>query len=98
MGFRIDGTNACDASGLSVSSAGDVNGDGLADLLIGAVFASPDGNLAAGSAYVVFGAGSFSASLALSSLDGSNGFRMDGLAPLLASARRSPQETSMAMD
>jgi FG-GAP repeat len=35
-GFRIDGIAAGDYSGLSVSSAGDVNGDGIDDLIIGA--------------------------------------------------------------
>ena len=35
-GFVINGVSESDASGLSVSSAGDVNGDGLADLIVGA--------------------------------------------------------------
>jgi hypothetical protein len=42
-------------SGFSVSSAGDVNGDGLDDLIIGAHQADPSGELAAGKSYVVFG-------------------------------------------
>ena len=82
-GFRLDGA-AYDRSGFAVSSAGDVNGDGLADLLIGAVGASPNGN-ASGASYVVFGrntaqSGPFPASLNLSSLDGTNGFRLAGVA------------------
>ena len=32
-GFRLDGVEAVDSSGSAVSGAGDVNGDGLADLL-----------------------------------------------------------------
>jgi hypothetical protein len=34
-GFVINGENAGDWSGISVSTAGDVNGDGLDDLIIG---------------------------------------------------------------
>jgi hypothetical protein len=35
-GFVINGENANDANGFSVSTAGDVNGDGLDDLIVGA--------------------------------------------------------------
>ncbi len=53
-GFRLDGVTADDWSGYSVSTAGDVNGDGIDDLLIGAWGADPNGNYS-GSSYVVFG-------------------------------------------
>jgi hypothetical protein len=80
-GFRLDGAAAGDYSGRSVSAAGDVNGDGFGDLIVGAKGASPNGNSVAGSSYVVFGkASGFAASLALSSLNGTNGFRLDGTA------------------
>ena len=36
QGFRIFGADAGDQSGYSVSSAGDVNGDGFDDLIVGA--------------------------------------------------------------
>ena len=79
-GFRIDGLAAYDISGRSVSSAGDINGDGIDDLIIGADGADPNGNFS-GSSYVVFGSGGeFSSTLNLSSLNGSNGFRIDGAA------------------
>ena len=80
-GFRLDGTANYDTSGYSVASAGDVNGDGYADLIIGAYAADPSGHSSAGSSYVVFGkAGGWAASLDLSTLNGSTGFRLDGVA------------------
>ena len=78
-GFRLDGIDAYDRSGRSVASAGDVNGDGFGDLIIGAPGADPDGDLFAGETYVVFGkANGFASSINLGALDGANGFRLDG--------------------
>jgi hypothetical protein len=79
-GFRLDGVAAFDFSGISVSSAGDVNGDGFDDLIVGAYRADPNG-IDSGSSYVVFGkSGGFAATINLSTLDGTNGFRLDGVA------------------
>jgi hypothetical protein len=50
---RIDGVTAHDAAGFSVAGAGDVNGDGALDIIVGAAFASPDGLTSAGATYVV---------------------------------------------
>jgi len=55
QGFIIQGDTASDAAGVAVSSAGDINGDGFDDLIVGAVYR---GSNHAGAAYVVFGAGS----------------------------------------
>jgi VCBS repeat-containing protein len=78
-GFRLDGESAGDNSGWSVSGAGDVNGDGYDDIIIGAHYADHDG-LSSGSSYVVFGkASGFTASIDLSSLNGRDGFRLDGV-------------------
>ena len=52
-GFRLDGIDPHDGSGVSVSTAGDVNGDGYDDILVGA----PNDHQA-GETYVVFGSGS----------------------------------------
>jgi len=83
-GFRLDGQSAINASGHTVSNAGDVNGDGFGDLIIGAPdpfsYVPEDNARLSGDAYVVFGkASGFSATLQLSSLTGANGFRVDGV-------------------
>ena len=62
-----------------MSSAGDVNGDGVADLIIGAVGA----NNAAGASYVVFGSKQLGSggTLSLGSLNGTNGLTITGINP-----------------
>src|SRR4028119_1298628 len=87
-GFAINGIAAYDDSGSSVSSAGDVNGDGFDDLIIGAIIADPNGISSAGQSYVVFGSNSgFGASFNLSTLNGSNGFAINGIAAFDNSGR-----------
>ena len=80
-GFVITGIDNYDNSGRSVSSAGDVNGDGIDDLIIGAPNADSSGNYSSeGESYVVFGSDDdFAASLDLAELDGSNGFVITGI-------------------
>ncbi len=77
-GFRLDGIATSDNAGRIVSNAGDVNGDGFTDVLIGAPFADVNG-YNSGSSYVVFGkASGFDAVVNLASLNGTNGFTING--------------------
>lgn len=79
-GFAINGVNSGDFSGSSVSNAGDLNSDGIDDLVIGANFADTNGISNTGRSYVVFGkSGGFGANFNLSSLNGSNGFAIAGI-------------------
>ena len=78
-GFRLTGIDDGDRSGCSVSSAGDMNGDGFDDLIVGAPYAgSAVGADFEGESYVVFGKASWAGTPAidLATLDGTNGFRL----------------------
>ncbi len=80
-GFAINGVEELDRTGFSVSSAGDFNGDGFDDLMIGADFAAVGDRSNAGATYILFGSNeNFDPSVDLSSLDGNNGFRINGVA------------------
>ncbi|MEO1278845.1 MAG: integrin alpha [Planctomycetota bacterium] len=78
-GFVMIPEEAQDLFGLSMAGAGDVNGDGLGDIVIG----GPGRNAiigmripTAGKAHVVFGTDSPPAELLLGELDGTNGFTL----------------------
>jgi hypothetical protein len=77
-GFVINGQCAGDRSGYSVASSGDVNGDGLADLIVGAPFGDPSSRANAGRTYVVFGKGSSTAINLSAIVNGSGGFVING--------------------
>jgi hypothetical protein len=85
-GVAIAGANVHDQSGISVSGVGDINGDGIDDILIGARLASPRRTPYAGETFVVFGRNDFPALLQLVRLlpsgggDGSEGFVLNGVA------------------
>jgi Ca2+-binding RTX toxin-like protein len=73
-GFAITGVTSGDRAGTSVSLVGDINGDGLGDVAIGA----PNANSFAGATYVVFGKNN-SNDVNLASL-GTGGFVINGSA------------------
>jgi hypothetical protein len=78
-GFLINGVAALDGAGWSVAGAGDVNGDGRADVIVGAPFSA--GNVqGSGAAYVLFGFGA--ASLSYRPLSGMQGQPVRPLTPI----------------
>jgi hypothetical protein len=77
-GFKLSGTAAGNQTANSLASAGDINGDGIDDLIVSSIDAGPHG-FASGQVYVVFGSASgFPANLDLSTLNGTNGFYING--------------------
>jgi hypothetical protein len=80
-GFRIQGADENDFSGLGLAGLGDVNGDGLDDILVGAYLAENIRDDQSGVAYVIFGK---ETTETIDLLDfhlgtqGSQGFRIDG--------------------
>jgi hypothetical protein len=54
-GFRVDGAVTLDQLGFSLTGGADVNGDGVADVVLGAPYADPLGKSAAGTVYVLYG-------------------------------------------
>lgn len=79
-GFRINGVAENDRTGTSVNQAGDVNGDGYDDIIIGAPDASPGGKEGIGQAFVVLGRAAFPSQFDLKTLNGGNGFQINGVA------------------
>jgi len=91
-GFTVEGIEPGDSAGRAVSGAGDVNGDGIDDLIIGARYADSGDRINAGASYLVFGrdtaqTGNFPAVFPLSRLlpgaggDGSQGVIVMGINP-----------------
>ncbi len=79
-GLKILGMSPADFAGISIASAGDVNGDGVSDILIGANGADVGGAPNAGTAYVIYGrTGSSAATINLGDVDGTNGFAIRGV-------------------
>ncbi|MCP4473254.1 MAG: hypothetical protein GY821_01505 [Gammaproteobacteria bacterium] len=78
-GFVMNGDVNFSRFGNSVSRAGDINNDGIDDIIIGAHIASLPGTPVVGVVYVIFGSDDdFNGSFDLTSLSGTNGFRIEG--------------------
>jgi hypothetical protein len=78
QGFKVLGVTFSDNSGYSVASAGDVNGDGYSDVIIGAYDADPNSRYTAGTSYIIFGKASGFSDIDLLSLTSSQGFKVLG--------------------
>src|SRR5204862_62707 len=76
-GFTLRGFEDGAYAGVGVAGAGDVNGDGFADLLVGASFADASGSNR-GEAYVVFGGTSLSGTTVTLNALGAGGFTLRG--------------------
>lgn len=81
-GVVIYGVTSQDIFAGAISSAGDFNGDGIDDVIIGAPNSSPSNLNQAGSAYIVFGNTNITTPMSVSQLNGKNGFTITGIKPL----------------
>jgi hypothetical protein len=75
-GFRVLESTAEQTAAVSI--AGDINGDGYDDLLIGKYLADPGGRADAGRVYVLYGAASTPSTLTNADFDGTRGFVING--------------------
>ena len=77
QGFAILGAVKDDMTGFRVSGAGDINGDGFDDIIIGASGGDSGGNNS-GQAYVIFGKANGFTTIDLANLPASAGFLIQG--------------------
>ena len=78
-GFNVPTPAGGFAPDQSSRSAGDINADGIDDIVMASLYAEPGGKYRAGESYVIFGQQTaFPASFDLTTLDGTNGFYVSG--------------------
>jgi len=78
----LDGTNGFSiaTAATSVSGGGDINGDGLADIIVGNANASTNGQIGSGVSYVIYGsANAYPSVLQATAINGRNGFAIVGI-------------------
>ncbi|MCY1668978.1 VCBS domain-containing protein [Rhizobium sp. SL86] len=77
-GFKIEGEGSFNYAGYSLADAGDINGDGIDDLVVSA-YGNQEGGTTAGAAYVVFGNAAGLSTISLSDVAaGTGGFKVLG--------------------
>ncbi|WP_445710218.1 T9SS type A sorting domain-containing protein [Flavobacterium sp.] len=69
-GFTVDGVAYDERRGATITGPGDINGDGIDDLIIGSSSTSPD-------EIVIYGTTSFPALITINDINGTNGFLID---------------------
>jgi hypothetical protein len=79
-GFRIFGAHSGDFAGSSVAAAGDFNGDGRSDIIVGAYNAVSGGSSAPGQAYLLYGKDTAMPDIHLSAITAADGFHIIGAA------------------
>ena len=79
-GFSFKATTQTNLNAMFVSKAGDVNGDGLNDVLVGMASSQVDDVTVPGGAFVLYGSDSaYGNPLVLDTVDGTDGFRFEGM-------------------
>jgi len=80
--LSIFGAKSNDYAGYSISGGGDINGDGITDIIIGAPLASPYGRSNAGIIYIIYGSQRYSTNSSAIDLSrftsGRLGFKVNG--------------------
>ncbi len=76
-GFVIQGSSS--VAPTSLAGGCDINGDGIDDLAIGCDGVTIQGHPGAGQGYVIFGSKNFPATFNLTSVNGTNGFTVNGV-------------------
>src|SRR5690606_8483559 len=82
-GLQITGIRSGDSLGTVVSAAGDLNRDGIDDIVVSSGSFRPNGVDYTGALFVLFGRdtaaqGNFAASFSVSAISGAMGFRIEG--------------------